>query len=496
MKTTSILRQLAFFTLSFVIFLSIDQSQAEPWLSNRFAQNCAGCHAPGRYNRVPSERRCTLSCQGCHVNPNGGGMRSEYGKWNQDTWLYSFTPSAWRLGHNRPLPLAEQDYTRDRLATYLQKISPNPDAPERKEATKRIIEKGLPMRDTPARVSENEFNKYNSAFEKITEPNPAKFIAGVPTGDPLRQRDDNIVTGGGGLRYFHIEATDLNGEKSKRDMVMTADVSLKVEPIRRFSMVTEAAFANGTGTEFFQGYTSGSFARSAYFMVDDLPYNTFVMSGLYRPLFGNYDVDHNSVLSQITNMRYNTVTRATTLGTAPNVPFLNVHTFAPIDGPATGLEAEAAKAKGYLVNLGGRFVTLGASITFSYWDTKSELSTTTIKRQMTSLAIGGMYGRWIPNIDVVKVKKETTTRVDEGIVYSAKNKFQLWREIYGLVNYQQANVALSMLPGKSSEYGFGIKSYLVSGLDLELLYYQRKSENDTMTELDSKYIQGQLHFFF
>ena len=48
--------------------------KAEPWLSTRFAQNCSGCHAPQRINKKPMDRRCTLSCQGCHVNPNGGAI--------------------------------------------------------------------------------------------------------------------------------------------------------------------------------------------------------------------------------------------------------------------------------------------------------------------------------------------------------------------------------------------------------------------------------------
>ena len=62
---------------------------AEPWLSTRYAQNCAGCHLFESQNLVPKDRRCSLSCQGCHVNPNGGGMRSFYGKRNSKYWLRS-----------------------------------------------------------------------------------------------------------------------------------------------------------------------------------------------------------------------------------------------------------------------------------------------------------------------------------------------------------------------------------------------------------------------
>ena len=67
--------------LSLLQILVPESVFSEPWLSNRYAQNCSGCHAPGRKNLPFSHRRCTLSCQACHVNPNGGGMRNFYGKW-------------------------------------------------------------------------------------------------------------------------------------------------------------------------------------------------------------------------------------------------------------------------------------------------------------------------------------------------------------------------------------------------------------------------------
>lgn len=61
----------------FVIFAS--SARATPLIALREAQNCGGCHNPGRSQRPVLERRCTLDCQGCHVDPNGGGARNQWG---------------------------------------------------------------------------------------------------------------------------------------------------------------------------------------------------------------------------------------------------------------------------------------------------------------------------------------------------------------------------------------------------------------------------------
>ncbi len=53
--------------------------QATPLLALKEAENCAGCHNPGRSQRPVLERRCTLDCQGCHVDPAGAGPRNQWG---------------------------------------------------------------------------------------------------------------------------------------------------------------------------------------------------------------------------------------------------------------------------------------------------------------------------------------------------------------------------------------------------------------------------------
>ena len=52
---------------------------ATPLLALKEANNCQGCHNPGRGQRPVLERRCTLDCQGCHVDPAGAGPRNQWG---------------------------------------------------------------------------------------------------------------------------------------------------------------------------------------------------------------------------------------------------------------------------------------------------------------------------------------------------------------------------------------------------------------------------------
>ncbi len=52
---------------------------ATPLLALLEAENCGGCHNPGRSQRPVLDRRCTLDCQGCHADPAGGGMRNQWG---------------------------------------------------------------------------------------------------------------------------------------------------------------------------------------------------------------------------------------------------------------------------------------------------------------------------------------------------------------------------------------------------------------------------------
>jgi hypothetical protein len=61
------------------VLISATPSLATPLYALKEAQNCAGCHKPGRAQRPVLWRRCTLDCQGCHIDPSGGGPRNQWG---------------------------------------------------------------------------------------------------------------------------------------------------------------------------------------------------------------------------------------------------------------------------------------------------------------------------------------------------------------------------------------------------------------------------------
>ena len=74
------------FILLMVFFggVASELATATPLIALREVQNCDGCHKGGRSQKPFLWRRCTLDCQGCHVDPAGAGPRNEWGFWYQN----------------------------------------------------------------------------------------------------------------------------------------------------------------------------------------------------------------------------------------------------------------------------------------------------------------------------------------------------------------------------------------------------------------------------
>lgn len=485
------------FTIFWSLFIWGNAVYAEPWLSNRFAQNCAACHAPGRVNLPPPERRCTLSCQGCHISPNGGGLRNQYGKWNEAKWLRSFYSNSWRLNSQTPAPLEEQKYNEEGLKKFIASIGKD------SAQEKVVFENGFPMKTSDSLPDEGNFNKYNTAYEKQIETDPRKYMYRIPNNDPLRQIHDQWFQSGIDMRYFFLNTSgskEVNGAKTTNDpkkynAFMGLDIGVEFSPVKSLHVVFEHRYGNPpTNNHWDELYNGSNKVKSAYLLVDDLPYNSWIQSGLYRPLFGHSNPDHQSLFNQITGLTQFVTFNTTSLGTAPNVPFFNYHMIKP----KTGINDEPGMAKGNVFNLGGRFVSYGLSLMLSKWNTKAQISSQRTTRDMLAFDIGASLGKYIGNLNLTRVELEIENQSkDKGSIITLENKYRLWRENYGVFNYSYSGITRALKEGNANQMGIGFKTFWLSGIETELLMNSLKEITiPTQTTIQDNNIQLQAHFFF
>lgn len=456
----------------FAVLTGIDHgAQAEPWISNRYAQNCAGCHSPGRNNLPLKKRRCTLSCQGCHVSPNGGGIRNLYGQWNQERWLKTFD-SKIMTSKLTPAPIKDQNYAR----------LPKKAMKSRKKTRPRL--RTIPFHQ----VNEKLYDRYHDPSYEVMVQDRREYLSRIPKVDPIFEEKRRRVIGGGDLRYM-MDATagrDLTG------WMMAADLGVRVRPIEdHLQLVLESRFLNGPSNERIeQGFTSSARAKTAMIYVDDLPYNSYVLGGLYRPMFGHYDANHTALSPSVTGLGQEALFQGVSVGASPNVPFANVHYIGPMK------DDDYNKAKGFIVNAGGRFVTMGGSIMISYWNTKGTEATGIDRdREMFAISGGGQLGPLNFTFEALRVELATGTQTDKGNVYSLWLKYPVWRSIYLTANGAIGNINRSVGEGDANEYGMGIKAFPVVGTEFEVMAISR-TETTVSRSITDTGMQAQIHVFF
>lgn len=393
--------------LSFLFFFN-PAVNAEPWMSNRYAQNCSACHSPGRINLSTKERRCTLSCQGCHVNPNGGGIRNSYGTWNQQRWLRSFKSDFFE-NRSTPAPFRSQ-FASDANKNKNKKSLPPP----------LYIVKEVEYREKDYDRGDNQ--------ELIQAKSNADFLARIPQEDPYMQERNEWIFAGGNFRFlrYNQKVTDPSGALTEGEYIlpMAFDLGVRLKPTikKNFNLVFEHRYYNYPGqngnkrtSPDWVTAADGSRVRSAYMLVDNLPYASYVQYGLYRPLIGMNTPDHTS-LAQSMMYTYDTgpgvtnipadsslyVAKVLSFGASPNVPFVNFHLIKPVDNPTFPQD------DGFAVNFGGRFVRYGFSAMLSYWSTKAQITGLEIGKKIVGLNFGASWKNWIANVDLSQIEKDYT----------------------------------------------------------------------------------------
>ena len=500
------------------MFFDAPVLQAEPWLGNRFAQNCAGCHAPGRKNfQDASKRRCTLACQGCHVSPSGSGLRSQYGKWTEDRWLKSFRQEL--IGNKKTVaPYAKQYYAINQNLVKDPEVAPAPEerkkkkrpkkdgtaeeqeeeVPEKKRRPKQVsrenktlravyLRYGAPLQELEDQhVDEGVYDRRDK-LEFVQTPNekPQEFIFQIPNEDPYREILRTKVDGGVDVRWQtqrgEYKRSSIAGKEDGKlwqSFLMTADLGLRWRPIhKKFHLVWEGRyFGQPSAKKLIEEPASTFIRRSLYVMVDDLPFATYAMAGFYRPIFGNPHPDHTLLSQRMMSFAlhdspgiYDLTYQAVSFGGSPNVPYANVH----LIRKKFDLKGKDESNEGYAFNGGGRFVSFGASVNVSYWRTKRQIIADTTDQpvearvEMSHIGFGGMIGPTTITLDGISIIKDVPqVGYFTGGVWQFETYTKLWREIYGTAGYHRSNTAEDLSPGSASQIRAGVKAFLLPGVEV------------------------------
>jgi len=474
--------------------------KAELWLGSRYAQNCAGCHAPGRINTEPKSRKCSLSCQGCHVNPNGGGLRSHYGKWTENKWLRTMNVAGLKQDLNFA-PRKDQIYGKKPWESIQSQVQEPTSSLKSK-----IINQGLPLVETKALMNEPDYGVADNPYTVIAS-TEEQYLYQVPQKDPWREMGLSKVDAGGDFRWMVNSFTDKvpdGVKKRSQNFLMAGDISVRSRPFyRNFHIVYESRIlGNPSEDALLKDAFNNLMTRNAYVMYDNIPYNTFIMAGLYRPIFGNSTPDHNALGQRLLaaaqgisgGMYKAPPFTAMTLGTAPNVPFANVHLIT-----GTTDKANWQSQSGYGANLGLRFVSFGAAGTYSFQKTKGINSKSEeVISNLHSLGVAATLARTTATYEAMSYSidnKQIALKV--GGTHNFDTYTRVFGETYLNLAFASGNVAIDLSPGESYQIKAGIRSFVLSGVDVQLAFESTESKSSIEDEIKKTYgITSQLHLYF
>lgn len=279
---------------------------ALPLYAQRSGRTCANCHVSptledpdGWDNPRLMERKCTMSCVACHVDPNGGGLRNTSGRYYGASTL-SVVPSQERpySDLDREL-LSEEAVWRWRQRLGREPTGEGRTVPSDLEEARQGIGAGQTgnlwaMAGSPPPI---EMSYWNGRY-------------GSMNADPRLQL-------GGDARVAYYTGTS-------SFFPMQLELHGAIHPVHHF---TTSATLAGRSTD--DGVRPS--LRRLFAMVHELPGMSWIRGGAFQPAFGTLLDDHTAPVRTLFEASapesVNTV-MGLEVGTAPNYPFATASVFA------------------------------------------------------------------------------------------------------------------------------------------------------------------------
>lgn len=281
----------------------VSKAVTTPMYAARAGRTCDNCHlTPNEWvDPKLSERKCSLSCQGCHVDPAGGGMRNVVGRFYGRSTLPMIALS--------PRPTSDWDRNvpyfgrRDRATTYTHDLPLGPNN----------LEQSLSYAD--------------SVDDRWAwgEPAGGATTHGYWPGRYGALRADPLFRVGFDLRL----ATLLSGTVIY--FPMQVDVPAQFHPVHHLTL-----FANVGARGRPSGYSDtfdddhSPYLREAFLMLHEMPYQGYAKAGRFVPSFGLRLDDHTSRIRrefELDGALPESRVSGVEVGAAPNYPVVNVSWF-------------------------------------------------------------------------------------------------------------------------------------------------------------------------
>ncbi len=290
---------------------------ALPQYAARSARVCSNCHVnplktPTQKawdNPDLKDRKCNMSCQGCHINPAGGGLRNAPGRF----------------------------YAMSTLPTLGAKLRPYRDVGSRDiELLTSMLSNSDSASTTKPKGSEaSDFSKEGKWFYPDdwlsygyplkTKSNQSSYAYQQDRMGPINA--DPFLTLGANFRLADWFASGENFI-----FPMQAEVGAAIHPVEHISLASTGALQGRT--EGLSGKDDPEYSpikiQNAFLLIHELPFQSYFQGGLFLPEFGLRQEDHTQANRKYFEMDPSLIenqVQGFQIGMAPNYPYSSVSFF-------------------------------------------------------------------------------------------------------------------------------------------------------------------------
>ncbi|HEX5131507.1 MAG TPA: hypothetical protein VFX92_03355 [Candidatus Krumholzibacteria bacterium] len=271
-----------------------------PEYAARAGRTCDNCHvSPNRWeNPALASRKCTLSCQGCHVDPAGGGMRTVSGRFYGRATLPSIATS--------PRPTADWDRNirgrRDRATSYNDNIPYGPSTMADSRAYRDSISDRWAWGTPPG---ETRYGPFQGRYGDL--------------------RADPVLRFGGDFRMGALLS------QSALVFPMQVDIGTMLHPVHHVTVLANVGArgqSSGYSDTFDDSHTP--YFREAFALLHEFPFQAYAKAGRFVPSYGLRLDDHTSRIRREFELDGSLPDARVTgveVGAAPNYPFIQASYF-------------------------------------------------------------------------------------------------------------------------------------------------------------------------